>query len=65
MTSAIRVYAGTETRRGELIGEVKVPPDSTGWIEVPNGKRRSSAHFWIELDKSSLLFVMIDEVSFK
>ena len=64
MTKGIRVYTGTGTARGRVVGEVLNIVDHTAWVTVPL-KTSPSQYFWIELARSTQMFVMLDEVEFE
>lgn len=65
MTKGIKVYTGTKIAKGRLVGEISDIPDKTCWMEIPIKSVHPSSFFWIELDSSTLNFVMLDEVEFE
>jgi hypothetical protein len=65
VTREVRLYAGSKLKQGDLIGNRADLPNKTGWIDVPIEMSKPSTSFVLELDKSDLSWVMIDEIEFK
>ncbi len=65
MTKGIRIYTGSASAKGRVVGENLKIADATDWVVVPLKMSQSSGYFWIEFAMSDLMYVMLDEVEFE